>query len=210
MRTTWLCTNTSMKWPWNLVQPGQTLWLLQVCRAFTVPLCQISFPTVWWQMFSILQHQGVQTSSLISQSRGEQLHRHNNDQGFFTFNALCKSFTWNCYFCSFFLPDQTPTPTRFLKNCEEVGLFNELASSFEQDDDDKRAKNSVRRTLFCMCVSVYSIYVFVYCYVQNTMDFFFFSHSEKLIFSSLFLTSNMFRKTQLLEIPALWPLPLFI
>lgn len=44
---------------------------------------------------------------------------------------------------SFFLPDQTPTPTRFLKNCEEVGLFNELASSFEQDEDDKRAKNSV-------------------------------------------------------------------
>uniref|UniRef100_A0A3Q4MMP8 Cyclic AMP-dependent transcription factor ATF-7 n=1 Tax=Neolamprologus brichardi TaxID=32507 RepID=A0A3Q4MMP8_NEOBR len=37
---------------------------------------------------------------------------------------------------------QTPTPTRFLKNCEEVGLFNELASSFEQDDDEKRAKNS--------------------------------------------------------------------
>ena len=43
------------------------------------------------------------------------------------------------------LPDQTPTPTRFLKNCEEVGLFNELASSFEPDDDEKRAKNSVRK-----------------------------------------------------------------
>lgn len=45
------------------------------------------------------------------------------------------------------LVDQTPTPTRFLKNCEEVGLFNEIASSFEhefrkaQEDDDKRAKN---------------------------------------------------------------------
>ncbi|XP_062314543.1 cyclic AMP-dependent transcription factor ATF-7a isoform X2 [Osmerus eperlanus] len=44
-------------------------------------------------------------------------------------------------------PNQTPTPTRFLKNCEEVGLFNEIASSFEQEfrkaqeDDDKRAKN---------------------------------------------------------------------
>ncbi|KAG7501818.1 cyclic AMP-dependent transcription factor ATF-2 [Solea senegalensis] len=33
--------------------------------------------------------------------------------------------------------DQTPTPTRFLKNCEEVGLFNELASPF--DHDFKRA-----------------------------------------------------------------------
>ncbi|XP_041038396.1 cyclic AMP-dependent transcription factor ATF-7-like [Carcharodon carcharias] len=29
--------------------------------------------------------------------------------------------------------DQTPTPTRFLKNCEEVGLFNELANPFEQE-----------------------------------------------------------------------------
>lgn len=44
-----------------------------------------------------------------------------------------------------FSSDQTPTPTRFLKNCEEVGLFNELASSFDQDDDEKRAKNSVRK-----------------------------------------------------------------
>lgn len=33
--------------------------------------------------------------------------------------------------------DQTPTPTRFLKNCEEVGLFNELTSPF--DHDFKRA-----------------------------------------------------------------------
>lgn len=43
-------------------------------------------------------------------------------------------------------PDQTPTPTRFLKNCEEVGLFNELASSFEHEfkkaaeDDEKKAR----------------------------------------------------------------------
>ncbi|XP_039656104.1 cyclic AMP-dependent transcription factor ATF-7a isoform X1 [Perca fluviatilis] len=44
---------------------------------------------------------------------------------------------------SVIIADQTPTPTRFLKNCEEVGLFNELATSFEQDDDDKRAKNSL-------------------------------------------------------------------
>ncbi|KAL4646146.1 Cyclic AMP-dependent transcription factor ATF-7-like [Arapaima gigas] len=50
---------------------------------------------------------------------------------------------------SVIIADQTPTPTRFLKNCEEVGLFNEIASSFEQEfrkaqeDDDKRAKNSL-------------------------------------------------------------------
>ncbi|CAL8267954.1 unnamed protein product [Lota lota] len=34
---------------------------------------------------------------------------------------------------SIIVADQTPTPTRFLKNCEEVGLFNELASPFEHD-----------------------------------------------------------------------------
>ncbi|PIN98000.1 hypothetical protein AB205_0136450 [Aquarana catesbeiana] len=46
---------------------------------------------------------------------------------------------------SVIIQDQTPTPTRFLKNCEEVGLFNELASSFEhefkkgtEDEDDKK------------------------------------------------------------------------
>uniref|UniRef100_A0A3Q3FH94 Cyclic AMP-dependent transcription factor ATF-7 n=1 Tax=Labrus bergylta TaxID=56723 RepID=A0A3Q3FH94_9LABR len=44
---------------------------------------------------------------------------------------------------SVIIADQTPTPTRFLKNCEEVGLFNELASSFEQDEEEKRAKLSL-------------------------------------------------------------------
>ncbi|KAF3860386.1 hypothetical protein F7725_000641 [Dissostichus mawsoni] len=43
---------------------------------------------------------------------------------------------------SVIIADQTPTPTRFLKNCEEVGLFNELDNSFNHDDDEKRAKNS--------------------------------------------------------------------
>ena len=49
----------------------------------------------------------------------------------------------------FVIADQTPTPTRFLKNCEEVGLFNELASPFEHDfkkateDDIKKVANVV-------------------------------------------------------------------
>ncbi|XP_026205262.1 cyclic AMP-dependent transcription factor ATF-7b isoform X2 [Anabas testudineus] len=46
---------------------------------------------------------------------------------------------------SVIIADQTPTPTRFLKNCEEVGLFNELASSFEQEfckaQEDERTKH---------------------------------------------------------------------
>lgn len=43
--------------------------------------------------------------------------------------------------------DQTPTPTRFLKNCEEVGLFSELDCSIEQEfckaqeeEDSKQVK----------------------------------------------------------------------
>ncbi|XP_061688924.1 cyclic AMP-dependent transcription factor ATF-7b isoform X2 [Syngnathoides biaculeatus] len=48
---------------------------------------------------------------------------------------------------SVIIADQTPTPTRFLKNCEEVGLFNDLANSFEQDfckvqEEDHRTKNT--------------------------------------------------------------------
>ncbi|XP_038552624.1 cyclic AMP-dependent transcription factor ATF-7b isoform X4 [Micropterus salmoides] len=51
---------------------------------------------------------------------------------------------------SVIIADQTPTPTRFLKNCEEVGLFNELASSFEQEfckahEDEQRIKHPVRK-----------------------------------------------------------------
>ncbi|KAG5836476.1 hypothetical protein ANANG_G00255210 [Anguilla anguilla] len=48
---------------------------------------------------------------------------------------------------SVIIADQTPTPTRFLKNCEEVGLFSELASSFEQEfrkEDDDNNNNSSR------------------------------------------------------------------
>uniref|UniRef100_H9H1P2 Cyclic AMP-dependent transcription factor ATF-7 n=2 Tax=Meleagris gallopavo TaxID=9103 RepID=H9H1P2_MELGA len=45
------------------------------------------------------------------------------------------------------MADQTPTPTRFLKNCEEVGLFNELASSFEHEfkkasEDEEKKSNA--------------------------------------------------------------------
>ncbi|XP_010724744.3 cyclic AMP-dependent transcription factor ATF-7, partial [Meleagris gallopavo] len=48
---------------------------------------------------------------------------------------------------SVIMADQTPTPTRFLKNCEEVGLFNELASSFEHEfkkasEDEEKKSNA--------------------------------------------------------------------
>ncbi len=54
--------------------------------------------------------------------------------------------------CVFVCADQTPTPTRFLKNCEEVGLFSELAGSFEQDlrktqeEEERRIKGTVKIT----------------------------------------------------------------
>ncbi|KAJ7991544.1 hypothetical protein DPEC_G00284980 [Dallia pectoralis] len=34
------------------------------------------------------------------------------------------------------LADQTPTPTRFLRNCEEVGLFNEIEHEFRQSQEE--------------------------------------------------------------------------
>ncbi|XP_063284517.1 cyclic AMP-dependent transcription factor ATF-7-like isoform X1 [Pelobates fuscus] len=55
---------------------------------------------------------------------------------------------------SVIIADQTPTPTRFLKNCEEVGLFNEIASSFEHDfkkvaddEDDKKSAGPLDMSL---------------------------------------------------------------
>ncbi|XP_053312170.1 cyclic AMP-dependent transcription factor ATF-7-like isoform X2 [Spea bombifrons] len=55
---------------------------------------------------------------------------------------------------SVIIADQTPTPTRFLKNCEEVGLFNEIASSFEnefkkgtEEDDDKKSAGPLDMSL---------------------------------------------------------------
>uniref|UniRef100_A0A8C2XAX2 cAMP responsive element binding protein 5 n=1 Tax=Cyclopterus lumpus TaxID=8103 RepID=A0A8C2XAX2_CYCLU len=51
------------------------------------------------------------------------------------------------------LSDQTPTPTRFLKNCEEVGLFSELDCSIEQEfckaqeeEDSKQVLQSGEQT----------------------------------------------------------------
>lgn len=47
-------------------------------------------------------------------------------------------------FCFFFLhvmlPDQTPTPTRFLQNCEEVGLFKEIEEEFLQAQEEEKSK----------------------------------------------------------------------
>lgn len=44
-------------------------------------------------------------------------------------------FLW--YFLS---ADQTPTPTRFLRNCEEVGLFGDLELNQASDEEDKETR----------------------------------------------------------------------
>lgn len=38
------------------------------------------------------------------------------------------------------LTDQTPTPTRFLQNCEEVGLFKEIEEEFLQEQEEEKNK----------------------------------------------------------------------
>ncbi|XP_038822473.1 cyclic AMP-responsive element-binding protein 5-like isoform X1 [Salvelinus namaycush] len=40
------------------------------------------------------------------------------------------------------LADQTPTPTRFLRNCEEVGLFNEIEQEFRQAQEEQNIKQT--------------------------------------------------------------------
>lgn len=45
------------------------------------------------------------------------------------------------------LSDQTPTPTRFLKNCEEVGLFSELDCSLEHEFRKAQEEESSKRNI---------------------------------------------------------------
>lgn len=101
-----------------------------------------------------------------------------------------------CFSVVDLFPDQTPTPTRFLKNCEEVGLFNELASSFDQDEDEKRAKNSVRKTdedfICCVCMFIPACFVLfreLFCRIplsgKKTNIFSSFILSQMLILSKI-------------------------
>lgn len=42
----------------------------------------------------------------------------------------------------YFLVDQTPTPTRFIRNCEEVGLFQDLQNVNPFEETFRRAVES--------------------------------------------------------------------
>lgn len=144
MRTTWLYTNTSTRWRWNLDQREQILLSLQVCLCVKQTVCSSFF-----RRFSVILSCALAYHSL-SNSVAKNCQKSSSKN---TLITLASTVSTKCedawiipllFFFFFLLLDQTPTPTRFLKNCEEVGLFNELASSFEQDEEDKRAKNSVR------------------------------------------------------------------
>ncbi|MED6268210.1 hypothetical protein CHARACLAT_020062 [Characodon lateralis] len=46
--------------------------------------------------------------------------------------------------------DQTPTPTRFLQNCEEVGLFKEIEEEFLQAQEEENNKQASHNGPPCM------------------------------------------------------------
>jgi hypothetical protein len=62
-------------------------------------------------------------------------------------DAICCSecHNWKEWLCCDFSADQTPTPTRFIRNCEEVGLFQDLQNvnpfeeSFRKADEASKA-----------------------------------------------------------------------
>lgn len=45
-----------------------------------------------------------------------------------------------CFHLDAMTLDQTPTPTRFLQNCEEVGLFKEIEKEFLQAQEEENKK----------------------------------------------------------------------
>lgn len=45
-----------------------------------------------------------------------------------------------CVYLYVMFLDQTPTPTRFLQNCEEVGLFKEIEEEFLQEQEEEKSK----------------------------------------------------------------------
>lgn len=72
---------------------------------------------------------------------------------------------WYCsrhflYWRFFPIADQTPTPTRFLKNCEEVGLFNELASPFDHDFK-KATEDDIKKVVLVVTLRVIISYNFL-------------------------------------------------
>ncbi|XP_075900228.1 cyclic AMP-responsive element-binding protein 5-like isoform X2 [Nelusetta ayraudi] len=49
--------------------------------------------------------------------------------------------------------DETPTPTRFLQNCEEVGLFKEIEEEFLQAEEEEKSKQMLRLNGATSCMN---------------------------------------------------------
>lgn len=81
-----------------------------------------------------------------------------------------------------FVADQTPTPTRFIRNCEEVGLFQDLQNDNPFDEGFKRAMETKQHILSLESIAT----------ISNTDDL----HTPQMVFplehtdSTLFSTTN--------------------
>lgn len=83
-----------------------------------------------------------------------------------------KNVRW-CHFCVLLpdpLTDQTPTPTRFLQNCEEVGLFKEIEEEFLQEQEEEKNKevHLSQETKNRVTEIQEAIYALFPCWVTNT------------------------------------------
>lgn len=63
-----------------------------------------------------------------------------------------------------FLADQTPTPTRFIRNCEEVGLFQDLQHENPFDETFRRAVEAGKT---CVLASEVDFHFFVKSRFKN-------------------------------------------
>lgn len=65
--------------------------------------------------------------------------------------------------------DQTPTPTKFLRNCEEIGLFNELTKNPFDDAFKKAAEDSKHLDLHEVCITVQSVTLYISYTLYNCL-----------------------------------------
>lgn len=65
----------------------------------------------------------------------------------------CPQIFQTCLFCvCLMFSDQTPTPTRFLQNCEEVGLFKEIEEEFLQEEENNKQVNVTGKQMHIHCI----------------------------------------------------------
>lgn len=170
MRTTWPYTNTSMRWHWNLDQPGQTLSLLQVClcdahTALLFLFVKYPFPAIKWRLFSIPQHQWAPT--IIPLLGIFSSHNLKKSSSIDTFSAKCESVTWNSYFCSFFFarPDTYSHPLpKELRGGRSVQWAGQLLWARRGWQESKEL---CKKGLVLLLLSVFFMYVRLYVLLRT-------------------------------------------